>query len=193
MLALWVDSLLLGVALSIDAMVVSFTQGLVFTKNKRANSTLLAFFVAFFQFIMPVIGWFLAKFIYNFVATCADWIAAVIFFLLGTKFITDAIKHKDEETQVCQQATPYLSLKFLLLVSIATSIDALGAGMSLRFLDKPILLPAILIGVITFVNSLIAFWSGYCFKQFNSKGMEIAAGSILILLAAKVLFEGALA
>lgn len=191
MLNLWLDSLLLGVALSVDAMVVSFTQGLIFTKNKRANSTLLAFFVAFFQFLMPVIGWFLAKFIYNFVATCADWIAAVIFFLLGAKFITDTVKHKDETTEICQQATPYLSLKFLFIVSIATSIDALGAGMSLRFLEKPILLPAIVIGVMTFINSLIAFWSGYCFKQFHSKGMELAAGSILILLAAKILFESA--
>ena len=189
MLALWVDSLLLGVALSIDAMVVSFTQGLVFTKNKRANSTLLAFFVAFFQFIMPVIGWFLAKFIYNFVATCADWIAAVIFFLLGTKFITDAIKHKDEETQVCQQATPYLSLKFLLLVSIATSIDALAVGITFAFLKVNILLSVLLIGVTTFALSLAGVLIGNKFGAKYKSKAELAGGIILVLIGVKILLE----
>ena len=80
-----------------------------------------------------------------------------------------------------------ISISTLLLLSIATSIDALGAGMALHFSQSPILIPAIIIGIITFINSLIGFWCGHFFKHLNSKIMEIAAGSILILLAIKVL------
>ncbi len=188
-----VDSLILAVALSIDAMVVSFSQGLIFLKNKRKNSFMLAFSVGLFQFLMPVIGWYLAKFIYNYVSAFAGWIAAVIFFLLGAKFIKDALTKKDEETPdgaQCTIASDYkISLKFLFLVSLATSIDALAAGMSFNFLKMPILIPAIIIGVVTFINSLIGFWCGYCFKQFNSTKMEVFAGAILIVLAVKVLIE----
>ena len=184
-----IECILLGLALSIDATVVSFSQGLVFTKNKRKNSTLLAFFVALFQFLFPIIGWWLATFIEGFVSGFANWIAAAIFTALGTKFILDAINKKNEEEEQCTLATPYLSLKFLLLVSVATSIDALGAGISLKFLNAPILLPALIIGVITFINSLIGFWSGYCFKSFDTTKLEISAGIILVLLGIKSVFS----
>lgn len=178
------DILVLAVALSIDACVVSFSNGLIFTQNKRANSLMLAASVGFFQFAMPVLGWFFAQSISKYVEPYSRWVVFGIFVVLGAKFIIDAFKEEDEKKIEC-----YLCFKYILLVSIATSIDALAAGASLAFSGVKILVPAIIIGVVTFINSLLGFWSGYIFKKFPTRNLEISGGVILILLAFKVLFE----
>jgi len=168
--------ILLAIALSIDAMVVSFTQGLIFKEHKRKNSFLLAFFFGFFQFLMPVIGYFATLGVYKYLQFINKWIVFAIFMFLGIKFIKEAFEEK-KDTITC------LSVYCLLVFAIATSIDAFGAGISLCFSHVDIWFPAILIGVVTFVNSLFGFWSGYLFKNFPSKYLEIAGGLILIGLA----------
>lgn len=179
-----IDILILAVALSIDACVVSFSNGLVFTQNKRVNSLILAGSVGFFQFIMPIIGWFFAQSISQYVEPYSKWIVFIIFVALGVKFIKDSFKEDEEKGVEC-----YLCFKYILLVSIATSIDALAAGASLAFSGVKILIPAIIIGVVTFINSLLGFWGGHLFKKFPTRNLEISGGIILILLAFKVLFE----
>lgn len=179
------DILILAIALSIDASVVSFSNGLIFTVNKRINSLILAFSVGFFQFLMPIIGYFLAQSIDKYVEPYDHWIVFIIFVLLGAKFIKDAYDTKEEKEQIrC-----YFCFSYILLVSIATSIDALGAGVSIAFSGTKILFPAIVIGCVTFLNSLFGFWSGYLFKKFPTKNLEISGGLILIILAFKVLLE----
>lgn len=180
-----VEILFLAVALSIDASVVSFSQGLVFSENKRKYSFILAFFVGAFQTIMPIIGWFIAKGIYKYVEAFDHWIAFVIFLILGLKFIKDAFECEEDDS--CKVSC--LSVQCLFLLAIATSIDALAAGATLYFIKAPILIPALIIGVITFINSLIGFWSGYALRKFPSKWLEIFAGLILIGLGIKVLLE----
>lgn len=179
-----IDILILAIALSIDACVVSFSNGLVFTQNKRANSLMLAGAVGFFQFLMPIIGFFLAQSVNKYVEPYDHWIVFGIFVALGAKFIKDAFKAEKEEKINC-----YLCFSYIMLVSIATSIDALGAGVSIAFTGTKILFPAIVIGVVTFVNSLLGFWSGHLFKKFPTRNLEISGGLILILLAFKILFE----
>ncbi|MEI7475143.1 MAG: manganese efflux pump MntP family protein [bacterium] len=176
-----VEIIFLAIALSIDAAVVSFSQGLVFCDNKRKNSLFLAFFVGFFQFLMPIIGWLLAKSVYKYIEAVSLWIAFAIFVILGIKFIKDAfeVEEKEKNTISC------LSLQCLLMLAFATSIDALASGSTLFFLKVNIWLPSLIIGVITFFNSLIGFWSGYILKQFPSKWLEVSAGIILIILGFK--------
>lgn len=176
------DILILAIALSIDACVVSFSNGLIFTQNKRLNSVMLAASVGFFQFLMPIIGYFLAQSINKYVEPYDQWIVFGIFVLLGVKFIKDSFNEEKEEKLNC-----YLCFKYILLISIATSIDALGAGVSIAFSGTKILFPAIVIGIVTFINSLLGFWGGYLFKKFPTKNLEIAAGLILIGLAFKIL------
>lgn len=178
------DILILAIALSIDACVVSFSNGLIFTQNKRLNSLMLAFSVGFFQFLMPVIGYFLAQSVSKYIEPYDHWVVFAIFMLLGIKLIKDTFKEEKEEKLNC-----YLCFHYILLVSIATSIDALGAGVSIAFSGTKILFPAIIIGVVTFINSLLGFWSGYLFKKFPTKNLEISGGIILIILAFKVLAE----
>lgn len=178
------EIIFLAIALSIDASVVSFSQGLVFTENKRKTALHLALAFGFAQAIMPVIGWFLALSIYSYVERFAHWIAFTIFLILGLKFIMDAFGKKEEKV-----GSPCLSMRCILLLAVATSIDAMTAGATLYFTKAEILIPVIIIGIITFINSLIGFWSGYMFKKFPSKLLEIAAGVILIALGVKVLFD----
>lgn len=162
-------------------MVMSFSQGLIFRVNKRKNSLILAFSVGFLQFLMPIIGYFLAQNIYKYLHTFDRWIVFTIFMLLGIKFIKEAFDEKDCCEVKC------LSIGCVCFISFATSIDAFGAGISLCFSKSEILVPAMIIGIITFINSLIGFWGGYLFKHFPSKNLEILAGLILIALAIKSL------
>ena len=180
-----IDCFIIAVALSVDAAVVSFSQGLIFNKKRFLSALILAFFVGFFQFFMPFIGWFGASFLHSYVEGAAKWIAVSIFMFLGIKIIIEALKNKDTPECECRESDAKLSLHFLLAVSVATSIDALGAGVSFNLLNKEILFPAILIGIITFINSLIGFGCGCCFKKFNQTVPQICAGVILILLAIK--------
>lgn len=177
----FVEILLLALALSIDAAVVSFSQGLVFCNNKRKYSFYLAFFTGFFQAAMPVIGWFLAKGVYKYIEAVALWIAFGIFVILGVKFIKDALEVEEKEKEIIS----CLSVQCLFMLAFATSIDALASGATIYFLKENIFIPALVIGIITFVNSLIGFWSGYILKKFPSKWLEILAGVILIVLGIK--------
>lgn len=178
------DIFILAIALSIDACVVSFSNGLVFVQNKRANSLILASSVGFFQFLMPILGYFGAKSVSKYVEPYDHWVVFAIFILLGAKFIRDAFKEEKKEKIEC-----YFCFSYIFLVSVATSIDALGAGVSLAFAGTKILIPALVIGLVTFINSLFGFWSGHLFKKFPTRNLEISGGLILIGLAFKILFE----
>lgn len=176
----WIDIWFLAVALAIDACVVSFTYGLVFKENRVKNSLTLAVFVGFFQFLMPVIGYFASNSVSVWLEPISKWLVFGIFLLLGLKFIIEALQV--EEKELC-----CISVRCLFAIAFATSIDALVAGVSLYFSGAKVLFPSILIGVVTFVLSLVGFWSGNFFKRFPSKSLEILGGLILILLAFKSL------
>lgn len=145
---------------------------------------MLACAVGLFQFLMPVIGFFAAQTVSKYVEPYDHWIVFIIFVLLGAKFIKDAFKEEKKEKIDC-----YMCFSYIMLVAVATSIDALGAGVSIAFTKTQIWFPAIIIGVVTFINSLLGFWSGYLFKKFPTKYLEISGGLILIMLAFKILFE----
>ena len=133
---------------------------------------------------MPLIGWFLAQSISKYVEAIDHWIVFIIFVILGAKFIKDAFKEEKQEKLTC-----YLCFSYIMLVSIATSIDAMAAGASIYVTGTKILFPAVIIGVVPFFNSLFGFCGGQLFKKFPTKNLEISAGLILIILAFKVLFE----
>ena len=166
---------LLSLALSIDACVVSFSYGLTFKEERWKNSLMLASATGLFQGLMPVTGYFLTGFVKSFIEPYAGIIVFLIFSYLGLKFIFE----KNEEKPLC------IGFKCLMLVGIATSIDAFSAGITLALFGNKILKPAILIALITFVNSYAGFWIGGKLKRIPSKSLEIFAGIILILLGIK--------
>jgi len=174
------DLILLALALGIDCFVVSFSQGLIFKYARTKNSLRLAFTMGGFQGLMPVIGYVAADYMYKLVLPFSKLIVFGIFFILGAKFILEAFQTKKEEIQC-------IDFKCLLGLGVATSLDALVSGATLRLTGTNLVLAASLIGFASFVMSLSGFWTGNFIKKLPSKYLEITGGAILIALAAKVL------
>lgn len=176
-----IEIIFLSIALGMDCLIVSFSQGLLIRENRRKMSGMLAFTMGFFQGLMPLIGYFLTGMVYEYLSPFAKWLVFGIFLFLGGKFLLEALNPK-------QEAAPKpLECKLCILLGIATSIDALGAGISLKLTQTPVLFSAGLIALGSFLMSLIGFCSGNLLKNFNTKYLEIFAGLILILLALKSL------
>ena len=173
---------LLALALSIDACVVSFSYGLTFNNNRLKNSFSLAICTGIFQALMPVIGYFLTGFVKSYIQPFAGLIVFLIFTYLGVKFIKEAFE-KEKEKNLC------IDFKCLILVGIATSIDAFSAGITLSLFGNRILKPALLIGIITFINSNLGFFLGGKLKHLPTKYLEIFAGVLLIALGIKAIFN----
>ena len=173
-----IEILLLAFALSIDACVVSFSYGLSLKEKRVKNALLLAFYTGIFQALMPVFGYYLADFVKVFILPYSKIIVFLIFAILGIQFIKDALTKKEEPVN-----TECLSAGCLFIVAVATSIDAFSAGISLLLSDTKFLIPIILFGVITFINSLIGFFTTERLKKLNTKFLQISGGCILIGLA----------
>ena len=174
------EIILLAIALGVDCCIASFSQGLLLKEEKEKTSMLLAATMGGFQSLMSAIGYLFAFVISGLVQDITHLLVFVIFLILGINFITEAFVEKPEEKETC------LDLKCLLMLGVATSIDALGAGASLRFSETSFWAPVLAIGAMSFLMSL--FWFGHFFKNFPSKFLEISGGVILIILAVKSLF-----
>ena len=174
------EILLLAFALSIDAFVVSFSYGLLYDKSYKREAFLLALFTGAFQGLMPSIAYYLTNFVKTFIEPFANIIVFAIFLFLGIKIIQEACQNKKEKP-TC------LGLLCLFLIGIATSIDAFSAGITIALSDNPILQPAILIALVTFINSCFGFALGGKLKGFSCKYIEIFAGLILIYLGIKAI------
>ena len=176
----YISIILLAIALSIDACVVSFSYGITFTQKRLKNALSLAICTGLFQGIMPTISYYLTGFVKSFVEPYAGLIVFLIFTYLGVKIILEAFD-KEREQQLC------IDFKCLILVGIATSIDAFSAGITLSLFGNHILKSALLITFVTFANSILGFVLGGKLKHLPTKGLEVFAGLLLIALGVKAL------
>ena len=179
----YISIILLAIALSIDACVVSFSYGLAFTENRFKNAIRLAACTGLFQGLMPVIGYYLTGFVKSFIEPYAGFIVFAIFTYLGVKFIKEAFE-KEKEKQLC------IDLKCLLLVGIATSIDALAVGVSFAAMNVNIFIAVSIIAAITFACSMIAVLIGKKCGDFLNQKAELFGGCILILIGLKIFLDG---
>ena len=176
-----IDVIFLSAALGVDCLVVSFSQGLIFTSARIKNSSMLALTMGIFQAVMPCIGYLAAASVSRYIEPFSKWIVFAIFTALAIKFIYEAFQEK-QETICC------IGLKCLIGMGIATSIDALGAGVNLHLTKTPMLYSALIIGIGSVLMSLSGFWLGSFFKKLPSKFLEITGGLILFVLGVKALF-----
>lgn len=179
-----IDILILAIALSVDAAVVSFSYGLIIKKKRLQNASKLAFSTGFGQFIMPIIGWLGTSTVSNYLQHFDHWISFFVFLLLGLNIINEAL-HPQEN----QLSEKQLHIKYLCIIGLATSIDACAAGVTLYFMQTPIFTASVIIGVITFAASLVSFNLSRTFPKISTEKLEISSGIILILLGFKVLYE----
>jgi manganese efflux pump family protein len=173
---------LIAVGLSMDALAVSIAKGMSVTSNRWKPALLLAGLFGIFQALMPVIGWLLGLGFADLIMGVDHWIAFGLLGFIGGKMILDGFKDEKEEDG-------RLTMPIALTLAVATSIDALMVGVSFAFLETSILLPIAIIGLITFVLSLLGFVFGSRLGKVFGSRIEIVGGIILIAIGLRILIE----
>lgn len=181
-------TLLTGFALAMDAFAVSVTKGMTLRKITTFISFKIAFFFGLFQGLMPFIGWFIGIRFQSYITAVDHWIALFLLSFIGLKMIFEAYEdsRNPEITVTCDDE---LDNTELIILSIATSIDALAVGVSFAFLNVHIIPLCLSIGIITFVlcflGAMIGKILGPVFKNYS----QIIGGIILILIGINILNE----
>ena len=181
----FISTLLIAIALAMDAFSVSLTKG--FTLKKITKSQILWFGIFFggFQALMPVLGWLGGIQLEWVITTFAPWIAFILLLLIGLNMIRESFSSEESEKN-----SDNFSFKELTLLAIATSIDAFAVGITYAVLKTDILIPIIMIGVVAFIFTIIGLYLGKKIGNYFGDKFEILGGVILILLGFKILLEG---
>ena len=176
---------MIGIGLSMDAFAVSIARGMTMKKEDLLRYALtLGFFFGVFQAVMPLIGWWAGSYFQEFIASIDHWIAFGLLAIIGGNMIRESLRGEEE---ACEDKS--LTLKTILILAVATSIDALAVGISFAFLQVHIWTAIIVIGVTTFVLSFIAVYLGNRLGDLLEKYAGILGGIILILIGTKILLE----
>ena len=174
---------LIGVGLSMDAFAVSVCKGLAMPKMRWKQGAVIALFFGGFQAMMPLAGWALGRQFEQYITSIDHWIAFLLLGWIGGKMIWDAL-HGEEDTYKAG-----FDLKELLVLAVATSIDALAVGVTCAMLQVSILPAVTLIGCTTFTLSLAGVWIGHRFGGWLKDKAALAGGVILCLIGLKILLE----
>lgn len=179
---------LVGVGLSMDAFAVAICKGLAMPRVDRKQTLLIGLYFGVFQAVMPLTGWLLGSQFARRVTKMAPWIAFVLLAWIGGSMIRESLSKKEEE----EKAEPAdLRHRELLMLAIATSIDALAVGVSFSMVELtvPIYAAAALIGCTTFAISVAGVFVGNLFGARYKNRAEFVGGAILILIGLKILLE----
>lgn len=174
---------LLGLGLSMDAFAVSMSSGTIIRPFRVKDALKLALFFGGFQALMPVLGWLGGNMVQGFVSAYAPWIAFGLLAFIGIKMIYEAFYGSPDGR------ASSLSYRMLFILAIVTSIDVLAVGISFALLKTPVLVPAAIIGGVTFSMSFCGAILGYRIGRFLENEVEILGGLILIGLGVKILAE----
>ena len=175
---------LLAIGLSFDSFAVSVCSGLTLPKIRLFQAAKIAFFLALFQALMPLGGWLVGNSIKSLIEPVDHWIAFGLLSLIGGKMIIESFI----SSEVREIKNP-LNIRVILTLSLATSIDALAVGFSFATLLDKILIAVFIIGVVTFVASMLGILLGKKTGPKFSRYSEIIGGLILIFIGCKILFE----
>lgn len=178
---------MIGVGLSMDAFAASICKGLNMRRLNIKNMLIIGLFFGGFQALMPAVGWLLGKQFESYITSVDHWVAFALLVFIGGKMIYDVFTEKNEDE--CGEKTNRLDMKEVLTLAVATSIDALAVGISFAFLQVDILKAVSVIGVTTFVLSVIGVAVGNVFGSKYEKKATLAGGIILILIGLKILLE----
>jgi putative Mn2+ efflux pump MntP len=176
--------ILVAIGLSVDGFSVAIGIGAANTKRSWAPVLRLAAAFGLFQFAMPIAGWLAGLTIVNVIANYDHWIAFALLAYVGGKMIWEGCKNESEEEKADQtRGLP------LLLLSIATSIDALAVGFSFSVLKEQILFPSVIIGIVCFLMTAVGVIFGKVLARIFGKKVSIFGGVVLIGIGIKILIE----
>ena len=176
------ELILIAVGLAMDAFAVSVCKGLSMSKMEWKKAVIIGLYFGGFQALMPLIGYVLGVGFEDKIKSLDHWIAFVLLVFIGMNMIKEAFEIKEESNDK-------IDFKTMIILGIATSIDALAVGVTFAFLNVNIMLAISLIGIITFIISMIGVKIGNVFGDKYETKAELAGGFILIFLGTKILLE----
>jgi putative Mn2+ efflux pump MntP len=176
----------IALALALDAFAVSVGVSVSQKGLSRPQIFRLATSFGLFQFIMPVLGWLTGQTILDIIKSVDHWVAFGLLLLIGTKMIYESFKGNPESGKKNEDPTRGF---LLLLLSVATSIDALAVGLSFAALGQTVLNPSIIIGIVAFVMTVVGTKIGPLFGRVVGKRAELLGGTVLIFIGIKILLD----
>lgn len=174
---------LIGMGLAMDAFAVSVCKGLSMRKMNWKNAIVIALYFCIFQAVMPVIGYLLGSAFSGLVEKVDHWVAFFLLSIIGGNMINNSFDNEEDKRN------DNIDIKTMLLLAIATSIDALAVGITFAFFETNLILAVTIIGIITFVLSLIGVKIGNRFGDKFQNKAEFTGGTILIIIGLKILLE----
>jgi len=180
----YAELLLISLGLAMDAFAASVCKGLNMNSMNKKNIFVIAAFFGGFQALMPLTGWLIGIQFEEYITGIDHWIAFILLSVIGIKMIVEAYKDDDKANNGNR-----LDLKEIFMLAVATSIDALAAGITFAFLKVKIFTAISVIGGITFLLSALGIIVGMKFGAKYKNKAELTGGIILILIGIKILLE----
>lgn len=175
--------LVISVSLALDAFSVSIAGGMKSQTSKISHAIKVSLFFGIFQAFMPILGWLIGESMKDYIIAIDHWIAFILLGIIGIKMIKEALDKDVYEKK------DIINTKTLLILSTATSIDALIIGITLPLLQVPFFTSIMTIGIITFILCFFGFVFGKKIGALFGKKIEILGGIALIAIGLKILIE----
>ena len=181
----WIELLMLSVGLAMDAMAVSIASGFALRPLRAWHALKIGLFFGVAQAIMPMLGWLAGKRLAGLISSVDHWVAFGLLVIIGVKMTIEAWRG---DTEKVSDKDPSRS-RVLLVLAIATSLDALAVGLSLCLLDQPLVVPSLVIGIVTFCLCYAGVYVGRRFGHIFERKAELLGGLILIGIGVKILVD----
>ena len=178
-----IEIVLIGLSLAMDAFAVSICKGLSMKKMNWKSAIIISLYFGIFQAFMPVVSYFLGSTFESYVTNIDHWIAFILLSLIGGNMIKESFDSEDKKKN------DKIDFKTMIALAIATSIDALAIGITFAFFEVNLLLSISIIGIITFLLSIIGVKIGNKFGDKYQNKAEFVGGLIVVLLGIKILLE----
>jgi len=184
---LFFELFLIGVGLSMDAFAVAVCKGLAMQKITLKKALIVGMWFGGFQALMPLLGYLLGANFSRYIEAFDHYVSFALLLLIGINMIREAFSHEDED---CGCKEESLGFKNMLVLAIATSIDAFAVGVTFAIEEYPVIPAVLLIGVTTLIFSAVGVKIGGVFGLKYKSKAEFLGGLILVLIGLKILFEG---
>jgi len=175
--------LLIAFALAMDCFAVSLAAGTVTKERRLFTSVAMGIFFGFFQMVMALLGWAAGSSLASIIGFVDHWIAFILLVVIGARMIYEGF-HGEEAAQ-----RNYLNVTTLVILSLATSMDAFGVGLSLALLSTSIASAAVIIGITSFIFSFAGVMLGSRLAAQFGRPVEVAGGIVLVLIGVRILIE----
>ena len=178
------DVIIISISLAMDCFALSIAGGATTKKPRVINALKVGLFFGLFQALMPVIGWYIGFGFKDLIENVDHWIAFGLLGAIGVKMIYESFKIESEKNKI-----NLIKISSLLILSVATSIDALVVGITFSLLEISLYLSVAIIGLFTFVFSISGYFIGHKLGKFLENKVELIGGIILIGIGTKILIE----